>query len=143
MKRKNISSNVKKRLLFILPITMVCIAIFTISICTHAYKIYSLKREQVELQERLDALKDKADDLNDEINKLKDPDYIAKYARENYYYTKNGEYVIKVNEFGETGNVSIQTDTNRAYYVISLVLLTLIVLVFILKKKSKKKIMEY
>jgi len=35
-------------------------------------------------------------DLKNEINKLQDKDYVARYARENYLYTKDGEYVIKV-----------------------------------------------
>lgn len=36
--------------------------------------------------------------LKSEVNKLQDPDYVAKFAREKYYYSKNGEFIIKMPE---------------------------------------------
>lgn len=33
--------------------------------------------------------------LDSELNKLKDPDYIARYAKEKYLYTEEGELIIK------------------------------------------------
>ena len=36
--------------------------------------------------------------LEKEVNKLQDPEYIAKYAREKYLYSKDGEYIIKIVE---------------------------------------------
>ena len=39
---------------------------------------------------------DKEDELSDEVNKLQDPEYVAKYAREKYLYTKDGEIIIDV-----------------------------------------------
>ena len=34
--------------------------------------------------------------LETDVVKLQDPDYVAKYAREKYLYTKDGELVIKI-----------------------------------------------
>ena len=31
-----------------------------------------------------------------EVSKLKDPDYIARYAREKYMYSKNGEIILRM-----------------------------------------------
>ena len=48
------------------------------------------------LEEKYDQLVDTQDELNDEVNKLQDPEYVAKYAREKYLYTKDGEIIIDV-----------------------------------------------
>ena len=36
--------------------------------------------------------------LNDEISRLEDPEYLAKYAREKYLYSKKDEIIIKIEE---------------------------------------------
>ena len=33
-----------------------------------------------------------------DANKLQDPDYIARYAREKYLYSKDGEFILKIPE---------------------------------------------
>lgn len=143
MKSKNISCQVKRRINAFLVIILILLASFVTTISVRSYKIHSLKNEQKQLEERLLKLQEEAEDLSNEIIKLKDPEYIAKYARENYYYTKSGEYVIKIDKIEDENQIIIQANTNKAYYLISAVLLVLIVLVAILKKKSQKKIMEY
>lgn len=138
MRKKGISRNVKRRLTFFGPLISIILIACITSIFSYGYNIYSLKKEESRLKDRLSSLKEEAENLNDEIVKLKDPDYIAKYARENYYYTKNGEYVIKINDNDDEINVVVQEDTNKAYYVISLVILILIALIVILRYKKKK-----
>ena len=34
--------------------------------------------------------------LESDVIKLQDPDYVAKYAREKYLYSKDGELIIKI-----------------------------------------------
>lgn len=70
-------------------------AYLLVNLVTYSYQIKKLSDEQSRLTQNLNGLKEKQSDLKKEINKLKDPDYLARYARENYLYTKNGEYVIK------------------------------------------------
>ena len=41
-------------------------------------------------------LKDEEDKLNSDIKKLKDPEYVARYAREKYMYSKDGELIIRI-----------------------------------------------
>lgn len=36
--------------------------------------------------------------LKDEINKLQDPEYMARYAREKYLYSKKNEIIIKIED---------------------------------------------
>lgn len=138
MNKKKISKGVKHRLSILFPLFMFIFIGCLWTIGTYAYNIYSLNKEERLLKEELENLIDKEEELSDEIIKLKDPDYIAKYARENYFYTKNGEYVIKINEIEKEKESAIKENTNKAYYVISVSLLLLVILIFILSKKRKK-----
>ena len=62
-------------------------------------EIYNNKTKQKDLENRYNELINKQDELNDEVNKLQDPEYVAKYAREKYLYTKDGELVIDVSSY--------------------------------------------
>ena len=50
------------------------------------------------LDEQLVELKDEEARLKLDALKLQDPDYIARYAREKYLYSKDGEFIIKIPE---------------------------------------------
>ncbi len=59
-------------------------------------EIYNNIHTKHELEQKYNNLIDKEDELSDEVNKLQDPEYVAKYAREKYLYTKDGEIIIDV-----------------------------------------------
>ncbi len=61
-------------------------------------KIFSNYREQKQLEQKYEDLLEDEELLSGEIIKLKDPDYIARYAREKYLYSKDGELIIKIVE---------------------------------------------
>ena len=64
---------------------------------THCWKeIYNKKEEKKELSSKLVTLKDEEKALKVEANKLNDPAYIAKYAREKFYYSAKDEYIIRI-----------------------------------------------
>ena len=52
--------------------------------------------EKDELEKDLDELKEKEQELSTDVMKLQDPEYIARYLREKYYYSKDNEYIIKL-----------------------------------------------
>ena len=54
------------------------------------------KKEKKEYTTKLEKLKDKEDELNNTVTKLQDPDYVARYAREKYLYSKDGEIIIRI-----------------------------------------------
>ena len=54
--------------------------------------------ELQDLEKELTSLKDEEEELKVDVNKLQDADYIARYAREKYYYSKDGEYVLRIPE---------------------------------------------
>ena len=61
-------------------------------------QVYLKRKERVELKDKLTLLKEEEEKLQVEVNKLQDPLYIAKYARERFLYSKNGEYIVKIKE---------------------------------------------
>ncbi len=61
-------------------------------------KIFANYREKSELEQKYTNLLDEEAKLGGEILKLQDPDYIARFAREKYLYSKNGEIIIRIAE---------------------------------------------
>ncbi len=51
--------------------------------------------EKENLSIELNNLKEKEEELSTDVLKLQDPEYIARYLREKYYYSKDNEYIIK------------------------------------------------
>jgi len=54
------------------------------------------KKEKKELDNKLVSLQEKKTKLENDVNKLEDPEYLARYAREKYFYSKNGELIIRI-----------------------------------------------
>ena len=62
-----------------------------------------LEKSKSSLESELSTLKKDEENLASDIQKLKDPEYISKFARENYMYSKDGEYIIKIED--KNGNI--------------------------------------
>lgn len=63
---------------------------------TNIMKINDMRNEKRELQDKLAALEEEKELLETDILKLEDPDYIAKYVREKYFYSKDGELILRL-----------------------------------------------
>lgn len=77
------------------------ICFFIIGLCIissvdNIIKIGQKKEEKKELTQRLNELEDEEETLSDDVEKLKNPEYAARYAREKYLYSKNGEKILKI-----------------------------------------------
>lgn len=59
-------------------------------------KINNKYVEVRELEKKLADLQEEEKELNSEIVKLQDPDYLARYAREKYFYSKDNEIIIRI-----------------------------------------------
>ena len=66
------------------------------SLFSNVEKIIDINNQKGELSKELTALKEKEEDLNSDIKRLEDPEYIARYAREKYLYSKDGELIIRI-----------------------------------------------
>ena len=138
MRKKKVSKGTKKKLVLLVPISIIALVYFLGSLFYYSYKIYSLKKEKKDLTNELYDLKEKEDDLKTDIEKLQNPDYLARYARENYHYSKDGELVIQRDKKQETTEETVKEEDYSEGIIVCIVLL-LLVLIYILKHKPKQK----
>lgn len=139
MARKT-TAQVKRRLVLTVPITLAIILATTFTSVLELKKIRSYEKEKKELTLELEKLKEDAESLNLEINRLNSPEYIARYAREKFLYTKDGEKLIIVDELTKEQQIE---ESNKeidylTYILIGVGSLLFITIVYIIVKKSKK-----
>ncbi len=63
---------------------------------TSIASIKEMKATKKELEEKISLLEEEKEVLQGDILKLKNPDYIAKYVREKYFYSKDGELILRL-----------------------------------------------
>lgn len=98
MAKKVVSKASKRRLLLFGSLSIIVIGYFLVSLSTYVVDIYNLKIEEKNLKEELINLEAEEKNLNTQLDMLKNVDYLARYARENYLYSKDGEIVLKIEE---------------------------------------------
>ena len=99
MKKKGTKFSVKKsvkRILVFGFFSLVAIFFVNITIFNIVSQIIDKYKEAEELEIKMAALGDREEELNSEIVKLQDKDYLARYAREKYFYSKDGELIIRI-----------------------------------------------
>lgn len=136
MNRK-VAKVTKRRLTVFGTISLVAIVYFCFTLGYHLYTIYNLRVQKNELEETYSKLQNEADDLQIEIDKLNDPDYLARYAREKFSYSKDGEYIIKINET-EKELDNIDDTLNINYVVVGLSGVLVLVFIYIIFRSRKK-----
>lgn len=60
--------------------------------------IRQMKLEKKELNNNIVNLEKEKEILETDILRLNDPDYIAKYVREKYFYSKEGELILRIDD---------------------------------------------
>lgn len=88
----------RRRMLFLGLTSIIVIIATTFTIGKYWIEIYDKYQEKNRLEKELVSLKNKEKKLKMDANKLQDPDYIARYAREKYLYSKDGEFILKIPE---------------------------------------------
>ena len=88
----------RRRMLFLGLSSVIVIVATTFTIGKYWIEIYDKYQEKDQLEQELISLKTKEKKLKVDANKLQDPDYIARYAREKYLYSKDGEFILKIPE---------------------------------------------
>ena len=102
------------------------------------YKVHELKLEEKQLKEEYESLKKEAEELEVEIDELNDPEYLAKYARENYLYSKDGEYIIKLNDKDEEIK-KVNNEINVNYIIVGLSIFIIIIFFYVIIRSKKNK----
>lgn len=136
MNRK-IKKVTKRRLIIFGTLSILSIIYFGYTLSSYIYTIYDLNKQKNNLEEHYIELKHEAEDLQIEINKLNDPEYLARYAREKYSYSKEGEYIIKINDTKKEIE-DVSDNINNHYIVIGLSLVIILVFIYMIVKAIKK-----
>ncbi len=95
---KKMSQKTKFRVTFLSIAFIISIVVFVSTAFSYFSQIIKNNKEIENLKKIYSEKLVDEEKLKDEINKLQDPEYMAKYAREKYLYSKNGEIIIKIEE---------------------------------------------
>lgn len=137
MAKRRISKASKRRLTFFGTISLVAIVYFGFSLVYNIYVIYDLSMEKKALDNLYIELQDKAETLKIDIEKLNDENYLANYAREHYLYSKDGEYIIQLDDIDEIED-DITSEINKNYIILGLSGLMLLIFIYIISKGRKR-----
>lgn len=138
MPKRRISRASKRRLTFFGTISIFLIIYFLVCVAYNVYTIYSLYSTKKDLQNMYIQLQEETESLKIDIEKLNDEKYLANYAREHYSYSKDGEYIIKIEDI-ESMEKDISNEINKNYILIVLSLFMLFIFIYIIVKGKKKK----
>ena len=97
-KSKKISKKVKFRLFLSFVFFGIIISGLSYKFFYNIKQIKEMNAELTFLKEQLVKLEDEEKVLESDIQKLEDPTYVARYAREKYLYSKDGELIIRIQE---------------------------------------------
>lgn len=130
----------KTRLMVFGSLSVIFIFAFFISLLSYSVNLYQLNKEKTQLESKYEKLQEEAEDLKIEITKLQDPEYLAKFARENYLYSKEGELIIKINKTEKAlEETQTQIESNQSVIIVSVCIIILIFLYITIKSATKKK----
>ncbi|MBR3660369.1 MAG: septum formation initiator family protein [Bacilli bacterium] len=79
-------------------ISIIAIVAVVITLGSAFFEIVDKYQEKSNLEKKLVALEEKEKELEADVKKLEDPDYLARYAREKYFYSKDGELILRIPE---------------------------------------------
>ncbi len=92
------SRKTKFRVTF-LGISLIIAIVFCVSSSfSYISQVIKTKNQLKELKMTYNEKLEDEENLKEEINKLQDPEYMAKYAREKYLYSKKDEIIIKIED---------------------------------------------
>ena len=86
----------KKKVLGLACLFLVLLGYLVVSVFNDWITIFKNKNEKVVLANKYDNLLEDEEKLKSEQNKLQDPEYVTRYIREKYLYSKDGEIIIRI-----------------------------------------------
>ena len=96
-KRKKVKKKAKRIATFGVLSIILVITIF-LTLFSVILDIVDKYQEKNQLNAELIALQEKEKELETDVKKLEDPEYLARYAREKYFYSKDGELILRIPE---------------------------------------------
>ena len=97
-KRHKYTKKTKGRMFIIFLFFGAIISTLGYTLFSNLKQINILVNEKKRLSEEKISLKEKQESLEADIERLSDPEYIARYAREKYFYSRNGEFILRIDD---------------------------------------------
>ena len=94
--KKRITKKTKRRLTFLSGIILLLVGVIISSVFKDLVQVLKNKNEIALLTDKYNTLLHEEEALQSEITKLQDSEYVARYAREKYLYSKPNEIIIKL-----------------------------------------------
>ena len=140
-KKKKVSKGSKRRLLLFGTTSILIIGYFLFSALYYTYKINNLKIEEKKLNEKLKKLQKEERILSNDMERLKDPEYLAKYAREIYSYSKDDEVIIQKydKEEKEEEPNKFEFSVKDKYILYFCIAILSFVIIYIINKSRKNR----
>ena len=91
------SKKEKKRLFIISTAIILLLVLLVASVYKDWKQILKNRQSETELLRKYNNLLEDEERLNSEITKLHDSDYVARYAKEKYMMSSDGDIIIKMN----------------------------------------------
>ena len=95
---KKTKHHVRFRLFLFLPLFLLAFIFLSYSCGSNLMKLMELKNEKKDLERQLVILTDEKENLEADVKRLSDSNYIARYAREKYLYSKKDEIIIRIDD---------------------------------------------
>lgn len=95
---KKMSKKTKFRVTFLTIVLIISSVVFVSSSFSYINQILKTKENIDKLKITYNDKLETEEDLKDEINRLQDPEYMAKFAREKFLYSKSDEIIIKIED---------------------------------------------
>ena len=140
MVKKN--KHYRRRLTVFGTISVLVIIVFLYNLISYIKLVNNLENEQINLQNKLVQLQKDNYNLKEEIEKLKNPEYLAKYARENFLYSKEGEYIIRIDD---NNKITLELNEDNVKYRKTIIIILassifILLIIFIIIRKNKRSL---
>lgn len=97
-RNKQSKKKLKRRMMILGVSSLIIIVTVSFTIGKYWITIFKKYQEKKQLEKELVSLQEKEKELQLDAKKLQDSEYIARYAREKYLFSKEGEFIIKIPE---------------------------------------------
>lgn len=95
-RRRKYTTKTKSRMFIIFLFFVIIISTLGYTLFFNIYQIVDLKIKLHDLENKKILLEEEESVIEADIKRLQDPIYIARYAREKYFYSKEGEIILRI-----------------------------------------------
>ena len=97
-RKRKYTKKTKSRMVIIFVFFGIVISTLGYTMISNLNQINDLVKEKKSLVKEKGDLGEEKEKLEADIERLSDPEYIARYAREKYFYSKDGEFILRIDE---------------------------------------------